>query len=164
MTKLAVILFVTGLLLAARASAAVNEMHRAGAGGWHRVLARHHVSRAKLLRHRVIRLALRLRGVPYVWGGSSTGGFDCSGLVQYVYRHVTGRWLPRTTWAQMRVGRRVSASRLMLGDAVYLNGGSHTGLYLGHGLIVDAPHTGSVVRIDSLRWYRFTTARRFIGR
>lgn len=129
----------------------------------HRKHRRHRVTwhHLRLVRaHRAVRIALRLRGVPYVWGGTTTRGFDCSGLVQYVFRHI-GVSIPRTTWSQMRVGRLASRAGLYPGDAIYVNGGEHVGLYIGRGLIVNAPHTGTVVQIQPLSWFSFYTARRF---
>ena len=125
--------------------------------------AAHAASRARVaLSHRIVETALRYRGVPYVWGGTSPRGFDCSGLIQYVFRSV-GISLPRTTWSQMRVGRPVyRLAWAAPGDVVFTYDGEHEGLYLGDGLMLDANHTGSVVGIRPLAWYPgFTATRRF---
>lgn len=113
------------------------------------------------MRWRIVATALRYVGVPYVWGGTSPSGFDCSGFVQYVFRRV-GISLPRTTWSQMSVGRRVSYAGLRAGDAVFTYGGEHVGIYLGHGSFIDANHTGSAVGIRSLAMYpAYAGARRY---
>lgn len=89
------------------------------------------------------------RGVPYVYGGTSPGGFDCSGLMQYVYAHF-GISLPRTSQEQFGVGTSVSQSDLKPGDLVFFNGASHVGMYIGNGLMIHAPRTGEDVRIIAL--------------
>ncbi len=110
------------------------------------------------LRRRVIATALRYRGVPYVWGGESPHGFDCSGLVQYVLAE-NGIHIGRTTWDQYRAVRHISRSRLAPGDLVffrtYAPGASHVGIYLGEdqGLrqaFIDAPAPGQRVKIQNL--------------
>lgn len=94
-------------------------------------------------------IALQYLGVPYVWGGASPGGFDCSGLVMYVYAQL-GISLPHYTVAQWNATIPISPSQLEPGDLVFFDGLGHVGIYIGGGQFVDAPHTGSVVRIDSL--------------
>src|SRR3954447_4199178 len=98
-------------------------------------------------------LARRYLGVPYVWGGESPSGFDCSGLVQYVYSRI-GVALPRVTYQQWSAGPHVARSGLRTGDLVFFYGRSHVGIYLGGGRFIHAPHTGTVVQIGSLSgWY-----------
>ena len=92
-------------------------------------------------------IALRYLGVPYVWGGASPSGFDCSGLVMYVYAQL-GISLPHYTVAQWNATEAVSSPAP--GDLVFFNSLGHVGIYIGGGRFVDAPHTGSVVRIDSI--------------
>jgi cell wall-associated NlpC family hydrolase len=92
-------------------------------------------------------IALGYLGVPYVWGGASPSGFDCSGLVMYVYAQL-GISLPHYTVAQWNASVPVSSPEP--GDLVFFNGLGHVGIYIGGGQFVNAPHTGSVVRIDSL--------------
>lgn len=108
---------------------------------------------------RAVALARRYLGVPYVWGGASPSGFDCSGLIQYVYRRV-GVIIPRTTYDQINAGRWVSLRSLLPGDLVFSNGGTHVGLYAGHGLLVVAPHSGANVRIEPLAYFGAEEARR----
>jgi peptidoglycan DL-endopeptidase CwlO len=94
-------------------------------------------------------IALQYLGVPYVWGGASPSGFDCSGLVMYVYAQL-GISLPHYTVAQWNATLPVSQSDMQPGDLVFFDGLGHVGIYIGGGQFVDAPHTGTVVRIDSL--------------
>jgi cell wall-associated NlpC family hydrolase len=94
-------------------------------------------------------IALQYLGVPYVWGGASPSGFDCSGLVMYVYAQL-GISLPHYTVAQWNATVPVAPTQMEPGDLVFFDGLGHVGIYIGGGQFVDAPHTGSVVRIDSL--------------
>ena len=94
-------------------------------------------------------IALRYLGVPYVWGGASPSGFDCSGLVMYVYAQL-GISLPHYTVSQWDATLPISPSQMQPGDLVFFDGLGHVGIYLGNGQFIDAPHTGAVVRIDSL--------------
>jgi cell wall-associated NlpC family hydrolase len=105
----------------------------------------------------VVGIAMHYLGTPYVWGGASPGGFDCSGLVMYVYAQV-GVSLPHYTGAQWNVGVPVSRSDLQPGDLVFFDGLGHVGIYIGGGQFIHAPHTGDVVKISSLSesWYAST--------
>jgi cell wall-associated NlpC family hydrolase len=105
----------------------------------------------------VVGIALRYLGVPYRWGGASPSGFDCSGFLVYVFAKV-GVYLPHSSYMQFRLGRFVPRSALQPGDAVFFNGASHVGIYIGSGQFVHAPHTGDVVKISSLgdSWYSST--------
>jgi cell wall-associated NlpC family hydrolase len=105
-------------------------------------------------------IALRYLGVPYVFGGASPSGFDCSGLVMYVYAQL-GISLPHYTVAQWNATEPISQSQMAPGDLVFFNNLGHVGIYIGGGQFVDAPHTGSVVRIDSIAGFgSFDGARR----
>ncbi|HEY3462535.1 MAG TPA: NlpC/P60 family protein [Gaiellaceae bacterium] len=105
-------------------------------------------------------IALGYLGVPYVYGGASPSGFDCSGLVMYVYAQL-GISLPHYTVAQWNATVPISSSQMQPGDLVFFDGLGHVGIYIGIGQFVDAPHTGSVVRIDSISGFgSFDGARR----
>jgi cell wall-associated NlpC family hydrolase len=100
----------------------------------------------------VVGIAMQYLGVPYVWGGSSPRGFDCSGLVAYVFAQI-GVSLPHSSYAQFGMGTPVSISQLQAGDLVFFTGASHVGIYIGGGQFIHAPHTGDVVKISSLSGY-----------
>jgi cell wall-associated NlpC family hydrolase len=98
----------------------------------------------------VVSIALQYLGVPYVWGGASPAtGFDCSGLVMYVFAQV-GISLPHNAAAQYGYGVPVPYDQLQPGDLVFFEGLGHVGIYIGGGQFIHAPHTGDVVRISSL--------------
>lgn len=104
-------------------------------------------------------------GTKYVWGGAKPGGFDCSGLLQYVWGK-QGVKIPRTTYQQVKAGYAVQVNQLQPGDAVFFGSHDaphHVGMYIGHGQFVQAPHTGDVVKISNLSDYmsQFAQARRF---
>ena len=105
----------------------------------------------------VVGIAMRYLGVPYVWGGASPRGFDCSGLVVYVFAQI-GVSLPHSTYALWNVGVPVSRDQLQAGDLVFFNGLGHMGIYIGGGQFIHSPHTGDVVKISSLSdsWYAAT--------
>ena len=111
----------------------------------------------------VVGIAMNYLGVPYVWGGASPSGFDCSGFTMYVYAQV-GISLPHNAAMQYGMGSPVGREFLQPGDLVFFNGLGHVGLYIGGGQFIHAPHTGDVVKISSLTgWYASTYvgARRF---
>lgn len=111
-------------------------------------------------------------GTPYVWGGSSPSGFDCSGLMQYVYGKF-GINLPRVTYDQIGVGQAIGMKGLRAGDLVFFdtepgrNGPDHVGMYIGDGKMIDAPRPGKSVEIvDITKGYyadRFMGGRRVSG-
>lgn len=120
----------------------------------------------------VIDRAHDLIGTPYCWGGNSEkSGFDCSGLMVYLFHHEADIKLPRTTAAMVKAGyKTVEKPHLKPGDAVFFarNGKgpiNHVGLYIGDDKFIHAPRTGKNVRIDSLSnnyWRRsYKTAKRF---
>ncbi len=113
----------------------------------------------------MVMTALTLMGTPYRFGGSSPEqGFDCSGLVQYIYRDISRVTLPRTA-AEMSnlAGRDVTTQELTVGDLIFfrLNNSrsiNHVAVYIGDSRFIHAPRTGSVVRIDKLDnryWMRY---------
>jgi peptidoglycan DL-endopeptidase CwlO len=108
---------------------------------------------------RVVAIARRFVGrTPYVWGGTSPAGFDCSGLVQYCYREI-GINLPRTSRSQFHAGSYIPPDRLDLlkpGDLVFFGRGAsqsrihHVAIYIGSGMMIHAPQTGMKVMVSSL--------------
>lgn len=102
----------------------------------------------------VLMRALSLVGTPYRYGGNSPeAGFDCSGLVGYVYRDVLDRALPRTTAELAHAGPDVAPQRLAAGDLVVFGPPgrvNHVGIYVGEGRFVHAPSTGGTVRLDRI--------------
>ncbi|HKN62904.1 MAG TPA: C40 family peptidase [Gaiellaceae bacterium] len=127
---------------------------------------RHHAGRPAVATPtfglRVVTYARRFLGIPYSWGGSSPGtGFDCSGLVRFVYGHFGVR-LPHSSWADLAHGQRVSRRALQPGDLVFFYGAGHVGIYVGGGRFIDAPHSGARVRISTMGAYSgYYGARRF---
>lgn len=124
----------------------------------------------------IVSTAMQYLGIPYTWGGASPKtGFDCSGLVTYVFgklgvslpHYAASQWYsPDAVW--------VRPSRLQAGDLVFFTGSDgtrkmpgHVGIYVGDGYLIDAPHTGSFVRVDSLdaRWFanNYVGAKRIVG-
>ncbi len=121
----------------------------------------------------VLMHAIGLVGTPYRWGGNTPEtGFDCSGLIRYVFQHSAQVDLPRTTGQMWQhKGKKVSRSQLQSGDVVFFatNGGrrvSHAGIYVGEGRFVHAPSSGGTVRLDSMKnpyWQRtYLSAKRFL--
>jgi len=111
--------------------------------------------------------AAQLLGIPYVWGGESLRGFDCSGLVQFVYDKL-GVQLPRTSQQQATAGVSVAPNALQPGDLILYNepgegANSHVAIYAGNGQEIDAPHTGANVQVDPVDWSHFSGARRVTG-
>ncbi len=110
----------------------------------------------------VISYAEQFLGVPYVWGGTSPSGFDCSGFMQYVFRSV-GVSLPRTSRDQQDVGISISPSAVQPGDLVFQgNPAYHVGMYIGNGKYIHSPETGDVVKIAAYNPGKFSTAARVL--
>jgi cell wall-associated NlpC family hydrolase len=104
----------------------------------------------------VVSIAMQYLGVPYVWGGASPSGFDCSGFTMYVYAQI-GVSLPHYTGAQYAMGVAVPRDQLQPGDLVFFDGLGHEGMYIGNNQFIHAPHTGDVVKISSITgWYAST--------
>ena len=110
----------------------------------------------------VIANAKQYLGVPYVWGGSTPSGFDCSGYVSYVYRSV-GISLPRSSRDQQNVGTRIPLNQLQPGDLVFRGSPAyHVGIYIGGGQYIHAPQTGDVVKIAAFNPSQFSSASRVL--
>ncbi|WP_051350553.1 NlpC/P60 family protein [Caloramator sp. ALD01] len=108
----------------------------------------------------IVSFALNFLGTPYVWGGNTPSGFDCSGYVKYVYAHF-GINLPRRASEQATVGQTVSLDDAQPGDLVFFYSPiSHVGIYLGDGMFVHAPRTGDVVKISPLKGRKLTLIKR----
>lgn len=113
-------------------------------------------------RNSIVETSQKYLGTPYVWGGTTPRGFDCSGFVQYVYSQ-NGIAIPRVTTGQEYAGIDVTGQQLMPGDLVlWGNRGAtyHVGMYIGNGKYIHSPQTGDVVRIASLNNY--SVARRIL--
>lgn len=95
----------------------------------------------------VLQIAARYVGTPYVYGGSTPAGFDCSGFVQYVYAQL-GISLPRTAGADRYAGTVVSAADAQPGDLIWTPG--HVGIYAGDGMEIDAPRPGGTVQFRAI--------------
>lgn len=119
--------------------------------------------RSQYLIDNIIKTSKRFQGVPYLWGGDTPQGFDCSGFTQYVFR-LNGINLPRTADAQYQLGVPVSYDNLQLGDMVFFStyapGPSHNGIYIGNGLFINSSSSRgvSIARMDNSYW-----ASRYIG-
>ena len=152
----AIVVALAALALVVPASAGQNP-HRP------QKAARQHAADVPVARHvnlglRAVQIANRLTGIPYRWGGASPrAGFDCSGLVQYVYGQV-GIRLPHYTAAQYAHGRRVTRGSLRAGDLVFFSGLGHVGIYAGGGKFIHAPRRGTTVR-----WSRVSSHGSYYG-
>lgn len=100
--------------------------------------------------------SMGLVGTPYKWGGSSVAtGFDCSGMIQFVYKNALGVNLPRSARDMAAASRRISDSEIKAGDLVFFNTGgankySHVGLYIGNGEFIHAPSSGKSIKTEKL--------------
>jgi peptidoglycan DL-endopeptidase CwlO len=109
-----------------------------------------------------VEIAMQYLGVPYVWAGANPSGFDCSGLVMYVYAKL-GVDLPHSSRMQYDCGTHVSRSELEPGDLVFFGSPiHHVGMYVGDGNMINAPYTGVTVRIESMDRSDYVGATRVI--
>ncbi len=118
---------------------------------------------ANTVGEQALQYALTKRGDPYVWGAAGPNSFDCSGLVMWAYAQV-GINLPHYTGSQWNMGEHISRSQLEPGDLVFFFPTiEHVGMYVGDGLMLDAPYTGAVVRIEPIYWSAFVGAVRIVA-
>jgi cell wall-associated NlpC family hydrolase len=126
----------------------------------------------------VISTGLSMQGIPYSWGGGSIGGpttgtnqgngtvgFDCSSFVQYVFAKV-GVMLPRTTYAQINCGTEITPTDAQPGDLLFFGNPQspdHVGIYIGNSRMVEAPHTGDVIKTTSVSLNKVSAVRRVIN-
>ena len=121
------------------------------------------VPTANTIGAQALRFALSRRGSPYVWGAAGPHAFDCSGLVLWAYAHV-GISLPHLAAAQYNMGIHVGRGQLQPGDLVFFYSDiGHVGLYIGNGLMVDAPDFGEVVQVQQVTWPAYVGAVRIVG-
>jgi peptidoglycan DL-endopeptidase CwlO len=106
---------------------------------------------ASSLGGKAVQIAEQYLGVPYVWGGASPSGFDCSGLVMYVYAQL-GVSLPHNAAAQYASLPHVPLNDLEPGDLVFFYGFGHVGIYVGGNTVIHAPHTGAVVSFENMNY------------
>ena len=153
---LVTLVLVLGAVLAAPGSAAADPQRPHKPARKH--AAKRHVKKRVSRGLRAVQIANHLTGIPYRWGGSSPrAGFDCSGLVQYVYAKV-GIHLPHYAAGQYGHGRRVSRGSLRAGDLVFFSGLGHVGIYAGGGKFIHAPRRGTTVR-----WSRLSSHGSYYG-
>jgi cell wall-associated NlpC family hydrolase len=108
-----------------------------------------------------LRAALTQQGKPYVWGATGPSTFDCSGLVQWAYRQV-GVGLPRVSRQQALVGIPVTPQDAQAGDLLFFNNPiTHVGIYVGGGKFLEAPQSGDVVKVATVR-SNLTAVRRIV--
>lgn len=104
----------------------------------------------------IVSIAQKYIGVPYVWGGSTPSGFDCSGFTSYVYREATGKNIGRVTTNQENAGTIIPLSQAAPGDLVFWGsrGGTyHVGIYIGNNQVIHAPYPGRSVEIENTRYF-----------
>lgn len=112
-------------------------------------------------RNRMVQIATSTVGTPYKWGGDSPQkGFDCSGLMSYVYKNALGMRIPRTTTKQRDSSRTIPYQQLQPGDMLFFKTGvktNHVGVYIGNRKFVHAPSSGkrvTVASMDNAYWHK----------
>jgi cell wall-associated NlpC family hydrolase len=107
-------------------------------------------------RKQVVNFAHQMLGTPYVWGGETMSGVDCSGLVQMAFKHAGIDQMPRVTYTQVNQGKRTAIKNLVPGDLVFWDneqqtpGPDHVAIYVGKGMVIEAPRPGENVQLSHL--------------
>lgn len=106
----------------------------------------------RVVRNKLVAFARKQIGDPYRAGRSGPDAFDCSGLVRYVYKQITGKSLPHYSKAQYNQVRKIKKSNAQPGDLVFFfqGGAHHVGIYIGNGKMIDAPNAGDRVRVSPI--------------
>lgn len=151
---------ITGVLLLLLVSCKTTTVHHATSSG--SVAPGRHLSPVRITKvsqavgsQEILMQGMSLIGTPYRYGGNSRDqGFDCSGMVRYVYQQALNVPLPRTARDIAAVSQKIPLSRLQVGDLVFFNTNgqpySHVGLYIGQGKFIHAPSSNGVIRTASL--------------
>jgi uncharacterized protein YgiM (DUF1202 family) len=142
-------------------TATLNGWYKISINGKEGYISSYYVSVAAVNGDEVLAYANQFLGVPYLYGGTTPSGFDCSGFTQYVYSHF-GISIPRTSASQYSAYAKVSRDQLQKGDLVFFSSPDsssvkHVGIYAGDGKFIDSPSTGSYVRYDTLTSGYFNT-------
>lgn len=106
----------------------------------------------RIVRNKLVSFARKQIGDPYRAGRSGPDAFDCSGLVRYVYKQITGKSLPHYSKAQYKQAQKIKRSKAQPGDLVFFfqGGAHHVGIYIGKGKMIDAPNAGNHVRVSPI--------------
>jgi cell wall-associated NlpC family hydrolase len=106
----------------------------------------------RVVRNKLVAFARKQIGDPYRAGRSGPDAFDCSGLVRYVYKQITGKTLPHYSKAQYKQVQKIKRSNAQPGDLVFFfqGGAHHVGIYIGNGKMIDAPNAGKSVRVSPI--------------
>lgn len=106
----------------------------------------------RVVRNKLVSFARKQIGDPYRAGRSGPDAFDCSGLVRYVYKQITGKTLPHYSKAQYNKTQKIKRSNAQPGDLVFFfkGGAHHVGIYIGNGKMIDAPNAGKSVRVSPI--------------
>ncbi|MFC1408752.1 NlpC/P60 family protein [Streptacidiphilus sp. N1-12] len=143
--------------LTASQRTAVTKLENAGSSSTY-----HPASGGSGVQARAFAAAETRRGDPYVWQHNGPDSFDCSGLMQWAYKQA-GLSIGRTTYDQINYGTVVtSTADLQIGDLVFFNNNTHVGMYAGDGMILHAPHTGTVVKFEKMSYVGTIYAMRHI--
>lgn len=131
-----VILFNVNLVNSANAETSVKQMTKA--------------QKKRIVQQQFVKkTSKKYLGIPYIWGGSTPRGFDCSGFIRYVYAKIN-ILLPHNARLQYGYGKSVSRNNLQIGDLVFFNNLGHVGMYIGNGVFIHSPNSSSYVKLSKL--------------